>query len=234
MASLRGPEYEQSRPRKDSGGGECRRVFMSVDADAFRAKLSKWGLSLSQWYILTTCQYGPKPYNFVVGDAIAESSGNTLGSAGPAELDKALQACLDQSWVRIIDGGAFEAIKAAVSLDSRLRPVYGLPRIGDVDFTVQGATRFQALYQGLVGKPLGLDETFHVDVDFGVQIYCPTLKPGKVEAAAYRALPEVGAVSDPVSLGSWCVYWWLTFPNGYRIDVEYRQRRAPPAERPEK
>jgi hypothetical protein len=203
-----------------------------MDSQAFVHKLIASGLSLGHWYILVACGYGPYPYEFHVREALSEADSSSFGRLSEAEVRETLRICISQGLVRIISEKDLLDIRARLAAEGRLGPVYGMPTVGAVDFTIRGAECYQALCKDFADDGYEPSETYHVRDDSKEAIYCPTFRDAQTTTDYYNNLPDVQSVSQPVPLGPWCVYWWECFPSGYRVDVEYQSGQEQGKESP--
>jgi hypothetical protein len=150
----------------------------------------------------------------------------------------ALAACFAKGWLRVIDAAALAKIAEELAEGQFLGPIYGLPQVGDVDFTASGAQLFQRRFalcrsadlelhrrlfphSGLLTEP----PTAYADV-----VRNKTFKYFKTKAAAFAAMEEARteydfvSASGPDPIGPWRVQWWRLFPEGYRIDIDQRRQ----------
>jgi hypothetical protein len=197
---------------------------MTFDLEKVKEGLGHAGLSLPQWFLLTACVYGPKPQDSMLADALAEAEAILPGALGAADITGALRLCLDQGWIQVVDRAALGQLTSHLDAQGMIGPIYGLPQVGDIDFTGWGAQQARVLYPKLFGQALGVDQAFPVLLDdFREQLYCSTQEVVDQVLQDCHAEAEIVSISSPISLGAWCVYWWETFPSGFRVDLEHSQ-----------
>jgi hypothetical protein len=188
-------------------------------------KLDKYGLSVAQLDVLVACNYGPYSFEATRNEAMNVAEWRK-GRMSKDEATKALRDCIDQGWLRIISQSDLDEIQSILRAGQLFGPVYTPTGIGDVDFTVRGAARFQELHRDLYGEDQEKDATYSVSEGQVEHVYCPTLALALKTIDEYKNLATFGGfpkviVSAPVPVGPWCVRWWQSFPSGYRVDVEY-------------
>jgi hypothetical protein len=146
-----------------------------------------------------------------------------VGSASLKECQDALADCLAKGWLQIIDEQTLVQINDQLRQEHYVGPIYGMPRVGDVDFSSVGAELWQALYRRCFpGAELPFAFT---DV-----VFCKTSHFFRTRAAALKWIEETRewdvdmAIVGPTLIGPWRAQWWRRFPEGYRIDVEERRQ----------
>lgn len=128
----------------------------------------------------------------------------------------ALVACLVKGWLRVIDEPDRAEIRDDLQRDGIFGPVHGLPPVGGVDFTPDGADRWLRLARDLFGRP-----TPYWCMHSGRgkrELYCRDYDAALRHAQRLSALGAV--VSEPQEIGPWRVQWWRRFEWGYRLDVD--------------
>jgi hypothetical protein len=116
-----------------------------------------------------------------------------------------------------------DAISADLANGPFIGPIYGLPDVGDVDFTAAGASCFEDVHKVLFGPHVFDTFGYHVKDSEEAWYFV------KKDAAAQSAWqlvdgPPLEDLSRASPIGPWCVYWWLRFAEGYRL---VRSRRSP-------
>jgi hypothetical protein len=145
--------------------------------------------------------------------------------AGPVteeESQAALAACLAKGWLQVIDDSALAKITDELREARFAGPIYGLPGVGDVDFTPAGAELWQRLRRRCfpkTGPPFAFTNVVH----------SKTTRYFRTRAAALAAIAEEDrdhavSVTGPTPIGPWRVQWWRRFPEGYRVDIEERRQ----------
>jgi hypothetical protein len=136
----------------------------------------------------------------------------------------ALGACVAKGWLQFIDEAALSRIAAEIRRAGLVGPVYGMPAVGGVDFTAAGAAMWHRLL-GLLrdGRP-------RTPFAFTDIVRCREAKLFPSQAAALAEIAQAREswedveVSGPVTVGPWRARWWHRFPEGHRVEVEWRCR----------
>jgi hypothetical protein len=135
-----------------------------------------------------------------------------------AESQDALGACLAKGWLRIIDEADLAAIRDELSRDGVFGPVLGLPPVGGVDFTPDGAALWLRLVRGLSND---VSPYWFLRGGRGRrELYCRDYDAALRHARRLSSPPYEAVVSEPEEIGPWRVQWWRRFEWGYRLDVD--------------
>jgi hypothetical protein len=138
------------------------------------------------------------------------------------ECAAALPGCFAKGWFRIVGEVSHREIAVTLRRDGVLGPVFGLPPVGQVDFTPQGA----ALWQRLVDEWWeGKDRSgYHCSMTRQGKraLFCRNLAGAVRERDRLRHPRTSAAVSQPRPIGPWRVQWWRRYEQGYRLDIDSR------------
>jgi hypothetical protein len=145
--------------------------------------------------------------------------------AGPVTIEQcrsALAGCLARGWLQVIDDDALRRIAAEIREAGLLGPVYGMPPDGSVDFTSAGAAVWHRLLSVLWPGRERLPFAFTDVVRCRTAHYFPSRAAALAGIEEIRQQREKVEVTGPTPIGPWRVRWWLRFPEGYRVDVQWR------------
>lgn len=184
------------------------------------------GVTLLEYVVLVACHYSPKPWWGQVGDAWDSAEAWGIPGVTHEAVEAAMASCLERGLIRIIGPDDLREIEEGLAAEGLGEPVYGFPAEGEVDFTRAGSELYKeldALRPDQEGSSPGAS-TVPADARRDV-LYCPTLEIAAAQIEWHQRLPDVASVSDPVRIGPWCVWWWESFPVGYRVEVVYREDR---------
>ncbi len=198
-----------------------------ADAHATREReqtdaLTELGLTPPEVSLFHVVQYGltlPPPHL----PARAASESYRVGGAFTEDACRAaLSGCLNKGWLQVIDETVLDRIADELRAGRFLGPIYGLPSVGDVDFTATGA----ALWERFRDRPSRAERRApfaYSDVLREKTVrYFRTRTAAIAGAVEARSGDDVVSVTEPVPTGPWRAQWWRRFPAGYRIDVEER------------
>lgn len=170
--------------------------------------LRNMGLDLAEWYVLTTVASSPIPFKSVPQKTSALSDGDPRGRIGIKDAELALRSCVLKSWVTQVTSEYLSLIRWFLKREQTIGPIYGLPNVGDADFTPEGADKFQTALARL-----------HPDLqereEFDYQNAKPQIIVPNRETAYKLAEHRKGAKVQKV--GPWRLYWWKAYPEGYVI-----------------
>jgi hypothetical protein len=142
------------------------------------------------------------------------------GRATTADCEAALADCLARGWFQVIDEAALATITNDLRAAGLIGPIYGLPELGDADFTPVGA----AIWLSGNGSPDPSERTFAYQIQ--IEAHGKSSHYFSTKAAALATINEiqgydVGSISGPFEIGPWRAQWWRRFLDGYRIDLEW-------------
>jgi hypothetical protein len=138
------------------------------------------------------------------------------------ECRTALAGCLAKGWLQIIDEVALKRIAAEIREAGLIGPIYGMPWDEGVDFTHAGAAMWHRLQAALRAGRERCPFAFTDVVRCRVAKYLPTRAAALAEIEDVRKNWGPAEVTGPTPFGPWRVRWWQRFPEGYRVDVEWR------------
>jgi hypothetical protein len=99
-------------------------------------------------------------------------------------------------------------------------PVYGLPGLGDVDFTPKGAKLLRKIVKAMFGPSWNAEAVYKNEWPRREEFYMRTQRAAKQVLIDIKRRNDVISVSGPSPIGRWRVYWWECYPKGYRITVK--------------
>ncbi len=148
----------------------------------------------------------------------------------------ALSACFAKGWLRIIDAPALAKIIDDLAADGILGPIYGLPFVGGVDFTVAGAE----LEHKLIDEFKSANDELRDRLFPQARSFNPTPTPFAFtdvvrnkshryftsKEAALAGIEDVRkqnncvSIAGPFPIGPWRLQWWRRFGVGCRIEID--------------
>ena len=187
---------------------------------SLRTALARQGLTFTEWVAFVEVTYRPKPSPSMVNGIWGELRMLQDKSLSRQHAKLALHSCLQKGLLRIITEADLSEIVRVLEENRLAGPAYGLPRVGDVDFTTTGAECYLRIMAEIDPEGTFILESYPQLTETGESLFCPTYTAAEKDASYCRSDPEVSRVSEPIPLGPWCVYWWHRFPSGYRVDIE--------------
>ena len=137
------------------------------------------------------------------------------------DCQSALTACLSKGWLQVIDESALARIREEILDLGLLGPIYGLPPIDSVDFTLAGAEmweRIRAPWRPVDRVPFAFTDVVHIKSSR----YFRSRAAALARIEEIKEWDDIASVAGPFPIGPWRAQWWRRFPEGYRIDIEER------------
>jgi hypothetical protein len=195
---------------------------LALDKRKRRDVLAEAGVTAPESALLCAVHYG---ITNPPSDLPRSAAGEVYSLRGPTTVEEcrsALAGCLAKGWLRVIDDAALWEITEELHDGGVLGPVYGLPRVGGVDFTRAGAALWQRLRSQLSSgdghSPFPYTDVVHSKTAW----YFPSRAAALAEIADICDGWAVDSVAGPTLIGRWRAQWWRRYPEGYRIDIERR------------
>ncbi len=174
------------------------------------------GVSPAEDALFTVIYYGmPASPSDMPALAVREYYSRT-DTVTEEECRAALASSLQQGWLQMVDQQRLAKIADELREGQYLGPVYGIPFLGQVDFTPAGAERWHKLNPRDSSASCAYTDAVHIK----------TAQYFRTQAAAMAAIEEakqndsVVSITGPCPIGPWRAQWWRRFPDGYRIDIE--------------
>jgi hypothetical protein len=223
-------DFEQRRQWQARAGGSlgqyCNLCFGPGEPDLGRLQhvLDCHNVSFAEWLLLFAMEGGKHHQTLSQLLAnVADDCGRKFGVEISEEQCRiAMEACLHNGWLRIIDQDALDEIDTLLQSDSVLMPV---PQVihgatGDLDFTPPGAL----LYKVIMAQWRGPDweDLVHVEKQTYQEqhYYCQHYYGfggvflGMVSGNQRIRVRRIGCI------GPWCVKWWERYGCGFRLELE--------------
>jgi len=186
-------------------------------ARQFFHEIKKLGISHPEWAILDCASASPKPMSGVAAIAASWSEGDPRGTLSRSQCQEGLEGSLRKGLVRLVNEQVLSEILAFLRAHPAVGPIYGLPRVGDVDVTSQGVSILRALDVAGSGYQRAEDACYERETRVEKEIYCPTAQLASGTYEVLKTTPGIVAVDEPVVIGPWRVSWWQRFETGYVI-----------------
>jgi len=195
----------------------------TIDVRRHRTAFSKRKLSLPQWYVLSIPGQWPVPNDEVLRIAASQSACDPRGAVDEETCRKARDQLIERGLLRVIRKADIDEIRRRVTALKCGEPLYGVPRVGDVDFTPKGAELFRGISNELYGRYF-FSEAVVQPARNGRTVY--TLRKKRADEIAGEADGQCECDVVSVSrIGPWCIYWWKAFPSGWRIELNGPKHR---------
>lgn len=195
----------------------------TVDISTHLRILRRHSIRLAGWLVVSLIGKWPTPRAKVAAIAASHSEGDPRGSVCEHECQRALTECLEAGWLRVIDKPTLLDLRLQVRAQPGMGPIYGFPRIGDVDFTAAGARLYRQVLRELHGSSFADDHISIIRRHGREQRFTRYHRTARKELCKLRHDSSVRARMIPIR--GWYVYWWHRYPKGYRIDVQRAQNR---------
>jgi hypothetical protein len=136
--------------------------------------LKRHKMSRAEWAIMATIGMWPFPRDDLARTAASHSEGDPLGHVSAEACEAALFSCISKGWLRIVDERILQCIRSFLQRRPSLGPIYGLPEVGDVDFTTRGANNFRKIIKELFGANWNADAIYKKEKDRGEDLFVRT------------------------------------------------------------
>ena len=243
-------ERRQWQGRGSGGGENCwlERSPPNTDQQRLRDVLDRHNVTFAEWILLAAMERGSlmRDKSFLYN--LAEIARHEFGAkVSPEGYRNGLDACLHNGWLRVVDRQVIGEIQAllednavflAVPKRAENRPsgyrcgmdpqgnLVPLPvpierRCGEVDFCPSGATLYRMISAEWLGRNwedyLSVANTYYWEEHH----YCKAATGFGGMIQERSAQGEVVRSSRVIPIGSWCVFWWKQFSNGYRLELVF-------------
>ncbi len=178
------------------------------------SKASPDPISRSELALLCVVSYGVE---CTPADLPEFATNEFYSLAGPTTVEQCQQAfasCLAKDWLQIINAASLDEITKELNQDQLLGPIYGLPGIGIVGFTSEGAKVWLDRY------PARRDFAYTDVVHSKTSRYFRDKQQALCHIAEITASDSSTSVTGPFAIGPWRVQWWRRYDSGFRIDIE--------------
>jgi hypothetical protein len=180
------------------------------------------GLSAAELALFFALHYGIRVPPAELPVFASRESGSLAVSE--EECRVALNSCLARGWFQVIDQRALEEMVTDLRARNVLGPIYGLPVIGSVDFTLAGA-RVREQFIQPAKRARSSPAFVYTDVVHSQEAhYFATRETALAAMEEYRGSHSVTSLTGPNRIGPWRAQWWRRFPDGFRLDVEERSQ----------
>lgn len=181
-------------------------------------------ISPIEWHLLAQTNYLPKSPQVLTKMASRESHTNDDGNFSVPEFSQALEKCIRRNLLRVMTQADLDEIHERLNERPGIGPLYGLPKVGDIDFTTTGADTFSSIRESRrADHPWSHRWAKEIDPHDPAltHIYAyDELTAGN--QIFYGALTRQNTVIVNVQpVGQWYRYWWDGYEKGYRISMKY-------------
>jgi len=192
------------------------------DQEPFRRFMNRHRLDVHQFHVFLTLLYVSLPPQRLVIQVSSENEiGNAFGGSTEKECQNALDCLLARGFVQIITQRSLRGIRLIHRSEKNTGPVLEWPKIGNVDFTVEGAKLAICIMREMFVSAEGFawGETRWVNRKF-IQIFNVSIEAVRKDLAELD-IESKGKVkiSEAISVGCWRDRWWRKFSKGVRVDV---------------
>lgn len=182
--------------------------------DRYRTAVAKNSISIEEALILEVLRLSPVPQSAILDKACAYSL--ELPQFAPVNrvvAADALKSCFHKRWIWVVTLSSLRDITGMILSSGVIGPIYGLPNVGDIDFTQQGGTLYHDVVAQFYPHANGYEQ----------RIECREHRIYSSLTAAATELKEcvVSDMSQKVTrTGPWRRKWWERFSDGILIEVE--------------
>jgi hypothetical protein len=188
-----------------------------IDPDNKLAALRRYSLSLPEWHVLATIGMFPIPLGALARITASHSEADPIGSVSESQSQEAVSSCIAKKWLRVVTPHTLGEIQAIIGKNPALGPVYGLPKPGEVDFTVTGARLSKRIVKEVLGPKWGAEFAYRTERDNWEDLYIRTNSGARKALNEAKNRKDVVQIEGPSRIGRWRVYWWQTYARGYHI-----------------
>jgi hypothetical protein len=133
----------------------------------------------------------------------------------------ALQACLRNGWLRVVDQDALDEVTALLQGDPVLLPISLTAhcQLDEIDFTSSGSVLYRMIMEEWRGPDW--ENELHVEKETYAEVhYYSEALDGFGSLLLQLSRERTFRVLRIACLGPWCVSWWRRFPHGFRLELE--------------
>jgi len=223
-------DFEQKRQWQGRGGGSlgqyCNLYFGpgKPDLGGLQHVLDCHNVTFAEWLLLFAMEGGKvhRTLSPLLANVADDYSRRFGVETSEEQCRIAMETCLHNDWLRIIDQDALDEINTLLQSDPVLMPVPQVIHgaIGDLDFTPAGAV----LYKMIMAQWRGPDWEDHLQVEKKTyqeqHYYCEDyygfggVLLGMVSGNQRIRVRRIGCI------GPWCVKWWERYGCGFRLELE--------------
>ena len=194
----------------------------SARRESEAAALADLGITPSEASLFNVIHYG---LTVPAAGLCKRAAGPNYSLGGQVTIEEnhtALDQCVAKGWLRIVDEAVLNKLRAVMRSEGLLGPIYDYPLIGGIDFTQVGAEHWlricDRLWGGVHARPFAFCDVVHAK--------CARFFQNRASALTEtdRLTDQGDRVGEPYTIGPWRANWWRRFSEGYRVDVEWRDR----------
>lgn len=188
------------------------------------AYLARESLSVAEFNVIHFAHYASCPPATLIRFAHAESLGHGAWPSSTQEACRyAVNSLMAKGLLQLIDDAALLRIEVEMIAEPAFGPISDLPRLGDLDFTKDGAALWRRILRDLLHQDPAEHCTGLGDEDSEV-FYATS------EATLRRAIEfhlrvsgrEILSVSETDTIGPWRDRWWnVIMEQGFRATVTH-------------
>jgi hypothetical protein len=189
------------------------------------AYLASESLSIAEFNVIHFAHYASCPPVTMIRMSRAESLGGhrVWPASTPQSCRDAVASLMAKGSLQLIDDATLGRIEAEMIADPVFGPINGLPQVGDLDFTKEGAALWRQINRELFER----DEAEHWTGlgEEGSVVYFATSESTLrrlIDDDQRTSGREILSVSEFVSIGPWRDRWWdVIMRQGFRVTLTY-------------
>jgi hypothetical protein len=163
----------------------------------------------------------PIPRRAIANSVVGHSKGDPRGEVTKSAAETAFTACLKNNWVQIVDKQFIRKVHAIVRNQRLIGPIYGYPKVLDIDFTAYGASLYGSVIRQLFGTQWGRSHAHVVELRNRSRHFFQTKYAARAAINSWKKERVVASIGKLTLIGPWCIYWWKHFQRGHYVDVEF-------------
>jgi hypothetical protein len=188
------------------------------------AYLARESLSIAEFNVIHFAHYASCPPVTMIRMAHAESLGSRVWPTSSRRACRdAVASLMTKGLLQLIDDAALGRIEAEMIAEPAFGPIDGLPQLGDLDFTKEGATFWRQIRRELFEWDEAKHWTGLGDAD-SEEFFATSESTLRrlIDDEWRRSGREILSVSDIVEIGPWRDRWWdVIMHQGFRATVTY-------------
>jgi hypothetical protein len=180
-------------------------------------------IALAEWHVLSLIGMWPTPVDQVAAISASHSEGDLRGSVTASECMSALEACVTKKWLIVVDRAYVKRCHSLVRRRKYIGPVYGYPKLGDVDFSSYGANMYKRIFIKLFGRHWSDPHGYRLKKNHNLRYFFRSKRAASAAIAKWISEGVLVFANKITAVGPWCVYWWKPFARGYSVDVRLNE-----------